>query len=230
MKTASGNSKGRTALTVGGAIVGVLGALVVAAGAAVLWETGKSDGGYITSGTHQFQAASHAIVTDGFKVDSDVPRWLVARTRITATSSDGKPVFIGVARKSEVDAYLANVSRSEIRNLDYSPFSVTYATRGGTASPAKPASSSIWAASVSGTGKQQLTWRLRSGDWRVVLMNADGSSGVSADVKVGGTVNHALAIALGITGGGLLILLFGVAVVYAGRGRAGGPPAVPVTA
>jgi hypothetical protein len=231
METAPRSSKGRTALTVAGGIVLLLGAIVVAAGGAVLWQTGKSDGGYISSDTHRFDTTSHAIVTENFKVDSDVPRWLIARTRITATSSDGKPVFIGVARKRDVDAYLANVSRSQIRNLEYGSFRVDYTNRGGTASPARPASRSIWAASTSGTGDQQLTWRIRSGQWRVVLMNADGSSGVSADVKVGGTINHVLAAALGITGGGLLILLFGAGVIYAGRGRGrGGHAAVPVTA
>jgi hypothetical protein len=229
MKTAPRSSKGRTALTVGGAIVGVLGALVVAAGGAVLWQHGKADGGYISSDTHRFDTASHAIVTEGFKVDSDIPRWLIARTRITAAASGGKPVFIGVARQRDIDAYLANVSRSQIRNLEYGPFSVDYANRAGTASPARPASRSIWAASTSGTGEQELSWRIRSGEWRVVLMNADGSSGVSADVKVGGTVDHVLAVALGVTGGGLLILLFGAAVVFAGRGKER-QPAVPMTA
>ena len=229
METASRSSKGKTALTVAGAIVLVLGALVVAAGGAALWQTGTSDGGYITSGAHRFDTTSHAIVTEGLKVDSDIPRWLIARTRITATSSDGKPVFLGVARTRDVDAYLANVSRSQIRNLEYGSFRVGYAKHAGTASPARPGSRSLWAASTSGTGEQQLNWRLRSGQWRVVLMNADGSSGVSADVKVGGTINHVVPVALGVTGGGLLILLLGVAVVYAGRGRRG-QPAVPVTA
>ena len=229
METATRSSNGRTALTVAGAIVLVLGALVVAAGGAALWQTGKSDGGYISSGVHRFDTTSHAIVTEGLKVDSDIPRWLIGRTRITATSSDGKPVFIGVAHKRDVDAYLANVSRSQIRNLEYSPFTVDYANHAGTAAPARPASRSIWAASTSGTGEQQLSWRLRSGEWRVVLMNADGSSGVSADVKVGGMINHAVPVALGITGGGLLILLLGVAVVYAGRSR-NTQWAVPVTA
>ena len=229
METATRSSKGKTALTVGGAILLVLGAIVVAGGAAALWQVGKSDSGYISSGVHRFDTTSHAIVTEGLKVDSDVPRWLIGRTRITASSSDGKPVFVGVARKRDVDAYLAKVSRSQIRNLEYGPFKVDYANRAGTASPPRPASRSIWAASTSGTGDQQLTWRLRSGEWRVVLMNADGSSGVRADVKVGGRINHVVPAALGVTGVGLLILLLGVGVVYAGRSR-DGQPAVPVTA
>lgn len=228
MDNASKSSKVSTAVTVAGAIVLVLAAVVLAAAGAALWANGKSDGGYISTGAHTFKASSHAITTDSFKVDSDIPSWLFGHARITASSADGKPVFIGVARKGAVDAYLANVSRSEIRNLDYGPFTVDYANRGGTASPARPASRSIWAASTSGTGDQKLTWRLRSGDWRVVLMNADGSPGVSADVKVGGNVTHPLAIGLGVLAGGLLLLFLGGALVLAGRDRRG-PPAVPVT-
>jgi hypothetical protein len=61
-------------------------------------------------------------------------------------------------------------------------------------------------------------------------MNADGSTGVSADVKVGGMIDHVVPVALGVTGGGLLILLFGVGVIVAGRGGKRRAAAVPVTA
>src|SRR5437870_12031976 len=129
MNPANRSSKGKTALTTAGAIVLVLGALVVAAGGAALWQTGTSDGGYISSGAHRFDTTSHAIITEGLKVDSDIPRWLIARTRITASSSDGKAVFVGVARKRDVDAYLAHVSRGPIRNLAYRPFRVECSNR-----------------------------------------------------------------------------------------------------
>jgi hypothetical protein len=219
MTTPKTESKSKTALTVAGAIVLVLAALVLAAAGAALWANSKSDGGYVSTGSHRFDASTHAIYTDSFKVSSDIPSWLFGRARITASSNDGKAVFVGVARKSDVDKYLAGVSRSQIRNLDYGPFTVDYAQRGRTASPARPASRSIWAASASGTGAQELTWRLRSGDWRVVLMNADGSSGVNADVKVGGRITHPLAIGLGVLGGGLLLLAFGALLVFAGRDK-----------
>src|SRR5438552_3167149 len=73
METATRSSKGRTALTVAGAIVLVLGALVIAAGGAALWQTGKSDGGYISSGVHRFDTTSHAIVTAGLRSTATFP-------------------------------------------------------------------------------------------------------------------------------------------------------------
>ena len=103
MKTATPSSKGRIALTTAGAIVLVLGALVIAAGGAALWQTGKSDSGYISSGVHRFDTTSHAIVTEDLKVDSDIPRWLIGHARITASPS--VPVVILMAIIALVGAY-----------------------------------------------------------------------------------------------------------------------------
>ena len=38
---------------------------------------------------------------------------------------------------------------------------------------------------VSGAGAQELTWTPREGDWSVVVMNADATSGVDVAVKAG---------------------------------------------
>jgi hypothetical protein len=40
-------------------------------------------------------------------------------------------------------------------------------------------------ASVSGSGEQTLDWTIETGEWALVIMNADGSPGVSADVRLG---------------------------------------------
>lgn len=228
METAKQHPKANAVLKVTGSIVLVLAALVIAAAGAALWSN-ASNSGYISTGAHTFKTTTHVIYSDSFRVGSNIPSWLFGRARITASSTDGKPVFVGVAHKGAVDAYLANVSQSRIRNLDYSPFTVDYTDRGGTASPAPAASRTIWAASTSGKGDQRLAWRLRTGDWRVVLMNADGSPGVSAQVTVGGSITHPLAIGLGMLAGGVLLLFTGGAVLLAGRNRPN-KNAVPVPA
>jgi hypothetical protein len=51
----------------------------------------------------------------------------------------------------------------------------------------------------------------------------DEGRGVNADVKVGGAINHAVPVAIDVTGGELLILLLGTAVILPARGRGGAP-------
>jgi hypothetical protein len=63
----------------------------------------------------------------------------------------------------------------------------------------------LWAASASGVGTQTLTWKVRDGDWSVVLMNADGSRGVAADVDLGAKLSFLLWVAIGLLIGGVLV-------------------------
>ena len=101
------SSRSNTALTVAGAIVLVLAAVVLAAAGAALWANSKSDGGYVSTGTHRFDTSSHAIFTDSFKVDSDIPSWLFGRARITASSHRRQA---GVHRRSPPRATSMRIS------------------------------------------------------------------------------------------------------------------------
>jgi len=54
-------------------------------------------------------------------------------------------------------------------------------------------------------GTQTVTWKVREGDWSVVLMNADGSRGVSADIDLGAKLSFLLWVAIGLLMGGVLV-------------------------
>ena len=58
--------------------------------------------------------------------------------------------------------------------------------------PSPPGQEEFWVASVEGSGDQSLLWEPESGNWAVVIMNADGRAGVSVDVRVGGQVGLGL--------------------------------------
>jgi hypothetical protein len=77
-------------------------------------------------------------------------------------------------------------------------------------------------------GTQTVTWKVREGDWSVVLMNADGSRGVAADIDVGAKLSFLLWVAIGLLIGGVLVVGGSTAlIVLAARARQP-PPAPPV--
>jgi hypothetical protein len=199
-----------------GATLGLIGLLLVAAGIAGIVTRASSDGGYVSTGTHTYASASNgrAIVTDAMHVGA-FPDWLVARLRVRASSD--KPLFVGVGRRADVDRYLAGVAHSTIEDVSYGPFDVSYSSQAGTAIPGRPAAQQFWAASSTGAGRQTVSWRVRNGSWRVVVMNADGSQGVATDAKVGATVHGALVLVIVALALGLALLAGAVALVVRGR-------------
>jgi hypothetical protein len=196
------------------ATLGVIGLLLLAAGIAGIVARTSSDGGYVSTDTHRYSSSGRAIVTDAMHVGA-FPDWLVASLRIRASSD--KPLFVGIGRRTDVDRYLAGVAHSTIEDVSYDTFDVSYSAQPGSAIPGRPAAQRFWTASSSGAGRQTVSWKLRSGSWRVVVMNADGSQGVATDAKVGATVHGALVFVIVTLALGLALLAGAVALVMRGR-------------
>lgn len=83
--------------------------------------------------------------------------------------------------------------------------------------PARPAAQTFWAQSQVGTGTQTVTWKLRNGKWRVVVMNADASPHVVADAKVGTSIRDVLALPIALVAIGLGLALAGATVTLIRR-------------
>jgi hypothetical protein len=211
--------KRRTGLTVGGAIVALLAAIVLSLAGVTIWaDVDKRDGsGYLSTTAHRYVTPTRAIATDGVTIGTEIPKSLIGKVRVQAASA--KPVFVGIARKATVDAYLAGTSYATVKDLDLDPFEVTYVAHSGSANPGPPASQTFWAASAVGTDTPHLTWKPKSGSWSIVVMNADGSPGVSADVTAGAKVAWLLWTGIGIAVVGALLLA--AAALMLGRGRRG---------
>ena len=112
-------------------------------------------------------------------------------------------------------------------DLSYSPFSVHYRDVRGTRAPAAPTTETFWTESASGPGTQHVDWNLRSGNWSVVVMNADASSGVTVDMTAGVHSELLRPLAIGLLVGGIILLLIGAAMVVIGAiglGRRTSPP------
>ncbi len=230
--------RGRTPLVIGGILSGLLATVLLLGGGLALWANAKKDDdGYLSTSRHQFASRTAALATENLDVDLDGVQWLVdsgdaGKTRLQVTSKNGKPVFVGIARTRDVDAYLKSVEHTTVTNVDYGPFGGHFdadyryhAARRTTVAP--PARQRIWSASVQGSGTQTVDWRVQEGNWSVVLMNADGSPGVRADVKAGAKVPYLTAIGWTAIGGGLLFTVLGSTLVVIAVRRRPEPPAAP---
>jgi hypothetical protein len=216
-------------LLVFGSLVALLAMGLLAGGGAVVWAdtTQRDADGWFATSAHRFATPTYALSEEGIDLQ-DWPTWLVepgdlGRVRISARNADGKPIFVGIARERDVDAYLATVGHDEVTSVDYEPFEADYSRTAGGAPKTAPARARIWAASATGRGAQTVTWNPSEGSWAAVVMNADGSRGVHADVSVGAKVSHLGWIAVGLIAGGALLLIGGAAMIFfGGRGLSRG--------
>ena len=119
---------------------------------------------------------------------SDAPHWVFGHAgldSIRVKAQSNRPLFNGIARTADLDRYLRMTEHDDVANLNYHPFQVNYDHTAGYAPPAAPADELFWVRSVSGTGNVALHWKVRPGNRRAVVMNADGSRDVAAELQFG---------------------------------------------
>ena len=212
----------RTGFIVGGSVAALIAAVLIAAGAFALWGDSKKDAdGYLSTGTERFTTTSRALASERLDIEIDDKHWIagiedLGDSRLKVTSASGEPVFAGIAQERDVAEYLRGVEHTVVEDIDTGPFSARHRERHGSRAPALPAEQDFWAASVQGSGTQTLDWTPDDGDWSVVVMNADGSPGVSADVSAGAEIAFLEALGWSLTGGGLLLLVAGGALIVLG--------------
>lgn len=219
--------------TITGSVLGFIALLLLLGGIALFAIDDERTDGYFTTATHTYSSPTRALTTESLDVDTDAPDWLFStdtfgHVRIDPRATDSaKPVFVGIAATRDVNAYLDQVQHDEITDLDLDPFTIDRSRRAGEGRPAMPAAQTFWAASS--TDGRPLDWKVRDGEWSVVMMNADGSPGVSVDASIGADAPFIRDLAwwLTVPGAGLgLIALIIVAVGVRGLTRGGAQPAV----
>jgi hypothetical protein len=224
-------------LVIGG-FVGLLAVAFLAGGALSLWANGeKNDDGYLSTRTERLSTNTAALATENLDVDLDGAGWLVdagtlGKIRLEVASRTGEQVFVGIARTSDVSAYLRGTPHAIVTDIDTSPFRSgfrnSYRTVAGPGSAGAPTAQRIWVASSYGTGTRELTWKVQDGDWSVVVMNADGSPRVDAAVSAGAEAPFLGPLGWGLLGTGFVLLLISgglVAVGVRGTRRAETTPA-----
>jgi hypothetical protein len=200
------------------AIVIVLGAVLalsgLAAGAAggILFGVFGSDG-TVASGSQRISTTRTALVSDTADLShvSDLGD-VVGDVRLRFSARGDQP-FIGIGPARQVERYLSGAPIDEVTDFQVDPFKLERRPRAGTSRPAPPAQQDFWTARATGTGSTTLRWKAHDGDFRLVLMNADASRGVTLAADVGLTLDHVDRLAWGLIGGGALLLIGGIAAI-----------------
>ena len=191
-----------------------LGLLAAGGTGIVIDQTQRDSSGYLMTSTERYSTPTYALVSASYRGGTSgdwfVNRDLIDTVKLRTTST--RPVFIGIGPEHAVNTYLAGVAHATGHSLG-TP-NADYRTHQGSAPNAPPTSQTFWAASATGAGTQTLGWHPQPGNWRIVLMNANGSAGVSSDVSIGARMPHLLTIAIAAAAAGLLLLLISATGIY----------------
>ena len=225
-RAATGSGGGRIVLGVIGALLTLIGFGLLAGGGTVLWANAsqRDGGGFFTSSRSAFASPGFAVTSERLRLVNGLPDRLSSPGDIVTFttqggSSNGKPLFIGVAPVADVTAYLSGVAHDEVVNVHMDgwkgPLSKDYRSSPGGPPAGPPAAQPFWTAKTTGTNVS-LTWPASEGTWSIVVMNADASAGVAANLSLGVKVNFLGWVALGLLTAGSILLLAGVAMMFFG--------------
>ena len=189
------------------AIATVVAALVLAlAGAVSLAANAFRDGsGYFDWPTETLTSGGYAIAMKTVDI-SKAPQWALnaGADRVRVQANSNRPIFIGIARTADLDRYLRGTEHDDVSGLSYHPFRVDYDHRNGHAPSSLPASETFWVKSIGGAGNVALNWKPRPGSWRAVVMNADNSRGITADLRFGVRTSLLWWLGAGLLGAAVL--------------------------
>jgi hypothetical protein len=224
-----GWSAGRVVALVGGCLLLLvsLGLGAAGAAAAVADQVVRDDAGFVMSDDERLSTDTYALVSDQIIIhtdsaSADLPESILGDAKIEATGADGSAIFVGVARTADVEEYLDGVLQAEVVDLDSTEgggLDPEYLVTGQDAPSVPPTEVDLWAAQGTGSGTVSVVWPVEDGDWTVVVMNADGTADVTADVAVGATLDWLgwAAVAL-LIAAGIGLVLSALTVTLAVRG------------
>lgn len=232
-----GSAAGAVSALVAGVVLFLPAAgLGVAGGALLALDGARDSAGYVTSPLVSMHSDTAAVTAEGLTIEGG-DLWTrnldnVGGVTITASGTAGTPVFVGIARTSAVNDWLAGVAHDRVTGV--SAGTVAYDRVSGTyRGVSTPTGQAFWLASATGTGDATLTWQASNGEFTVVLANADGAAGVSANVRAAAQVPELSALGGGLLAAGIVLGALGVILVIIGGVALGrrhdGPPAGPGT-
>jgi hypothetical protein len=198
--------------------VAVLAGLAVLAGggvALVYDQTQRDASGYLMTDPTSYSTNTYALVSDSYRTgaagDAFVARDMLGTIHIRTNSA--KPLFVGIGPATAVESYLADVRHEVATRFDAAQ--TDFRLHRGGAPAVAPTAKQFWVAQSVGSGTQTLSWSLANGDYRIAVMNVNGSAGIHAEMAIGARFPHLLWIGIGALGIGALLLLLGGSGMYA---------------
>jgi hypothetical protein len=139
----------------------------------------------------------------------DIPRLPAGQTiRIDAEAQPSDvPLFLGIARTADANAYLAGAPIDVIQQIDW-PGAARTEHVDGSATPAAPAAQPIWVVSAQGDAPS-LHWDALPGAWTLVVMRADAQPSLDATLSGRVTISSLGPI-------GIALLVVAIALLAAG--------------
>jgi hypothetical protein len=192
----------------------IVGVGVTLVGVALMVVVGP-DGSFTTPET-QVRTDGAALVFDSVTIRGRLPQEGSLATTIGIQVRSASDVFVGVGSAGDVQRYLSGVPIDLVRELQWSNNALKTVSIPGSRSPKPPGDVSFWLESSEGSGVRTIDWTISTGDWRVVVMNADGSPGLDV---VGSASVHLAAlgwISVGVLIFGLVVLAAGFVLTVAG--------------
>jgi hypothetical protein len=212
-----------------GVLLVAIGGLAAIAGGVLMALFGSS--GTLSSGVQHASTPTRALVSPTGSIQGTSGAQTVlgkVRLRITGSPTQaGQHLFLGIGPASAVDRYLSGVSYDVATDVSVSPFHLTLVRHGGTSTPAPPGSQAFWVAKATGS-HPVLTWTVRSGSYRLVVMNADANAAVAFNTELALTIPHMFAIGIGLLIGGIVLGLIAIGLVVLGIRARPRPQSDPV--
>jgi hypothetical protein len=186
----------------------------------------RDDGGFVTADRVGVASTTAAVTVEDIEVH---PGTVFGRdvtgldqVRVSVAGSQERPLFLGVARQADVDAWLRGAAHDQVSGF-YNRVGVRYERAPGAVRAVEPPTSQLfWLASETGTGTLTLNWTPGDGAFALVLANADGSTGVTADATVAAKIPALRPVGGGLLGVGLILVLVAAVLIYLGAATLAG--------
>jgi hypothetical protein len=221
-------STGKIAAVIVGAILGMVAIGLIIGGGFLIWanETQRDADDFFTTDEVVLSTESYALTSEEVDLGSRPGEWFPSGRLATVRIAVGgtAPVFVGIGPEDDVDAYFEDVAHSQVANIGIDGGDINYRNVTGDGTPAPPGEQDFWAVSAAGADTQTIEWDLEQGSWTVVVMNEDGSAGVTVDAAAGARTDLLIWFAIGLLAAGLILGVIGaVVIVVAVVSRSGEP-------